>query len=319
MIDFSGAQPPWPASAMRLWEQCTADASRGSAADGNDVLRTEIGDHLGVSGENLTIVAGARAAAAAYGRIADRLALERPTFLGIAHAFTATRAQWHHFCWENLDEVPPGTAVWVTSPFRNPDGRSLTRCQVSSLQRRCASGGRVVINRSYQWFGPEPLIHGPEMVISLHKIAGREARIAAVCSPSFTDEARDFLPFLSPPMPWQLAWGLFIRRRGLDLLHGSYACPSMSASAAFWDTLGGLWAEGAPSGPGPSALLPLRPGIEENAAVTALTAKGYAVVAGRYFASTFPAIRVTFSGISEAEAAEFARVLASSGLLGHER
>lgn len=320
--DFTGVQPLWPRQASELWQRCAASASHmpRSAAHpdmmGDLQLREELARRLGFAVDELTIVSGARAAAAAYGRAASRLVLERPTFSGIGHAFTAVRAVWQHVSWDEFGCVPAEATIWVTSPCRNPDGLSLTSAQRETLARRCGEGGRVVVNRTYQWFANERLPPGVESVTSLHKLAGREARIAAVRSPTFASESRDWLSFLVPPVPWQRTWALFIREGGLELLVQAQAQTVAVAEAAFRAGFQECRPEAALPGTGPNALIPLRAGISEAAAVTTLARHGYQVVAGHYFASPYPAVRVSFSGVTPGQASALARAMCTLDLPG---
>jgi DNA-binding transcriptional MocR family regulator len=317
VIDLSGPQPLWPTDAALLWARCAATAARDTDAwaasppGGDPQLREQLAALWAADPDEITVVAGARAAAAAYGRLADRVLLERPTFSGITHALAAVRARWAQVPWDRLDRAPQGTAVWVTSPCRNPDGASLPPDAI----RRMAARGRLIVNRSYQWFADEPPPTHGDLVLSLHKLAGRGARLAAVRSADFASAAADFLPFLTPPVHWQRAWARFLREGGVRLLGAEHISRVRASSDAFRSELRTLGTGFAPAGTGPNVLVPLRRGIGEDAAVGALAARGFQVLAGRHFAACSPSIRVNFSAVHPEPAARFARALASSGIL----
>ncbi|NUR83331.1 MAG: hypothetical protein HOY71_04500 [Nonomuraea sp.] len=308
MIDLSGPSQPWPEAADRLWAGCAGDAVRGRE-EGGDLLRAELSSVFGLDPRHVTITPGARVAALAYGLAAGPVALERPTFTGVSAVLSAARVPWTYVPWPEIGDVRPGTLLWVTSPCRNPDG---ARIEDDVLARFLGAGGRVVVNATNVWFDDEPLpaVPGAEIVVSLHKLAGREARIAFVHSPRFAEEAADLLPGLTPSARWQHTWALFIRRGGLDLLRARVS-DMLKAREEFAAELGAYQVGGA----GPNVLLRLRPGAGEEAAAALLLARGFKVVEGRHFASPVPAVRANFSGVPAREAARFARVLRATGLL----
>jgi DNA-binding transcriptional MocR family regulator len=308
VIDLSGPPQPWPAVADRLWAGCASDAVRGSE-EGGDLLREELSSAFGLDPEHVTITPGARVAALAYGLVCGAVALERPTFTGVAAVLSAARVRWRYVTWSQIDDVPPGTLLWITSPCRNPDGASI---EADVLARCRRAGRRVVINATNVWFTDDPLpaVPGAEIVLSLHKLAGREARIALVHSPHFAAEAASLLPGLAPAARWQHTWALFIRRGGLDLLRARV--PDMlEAREEFTAEMD----EYPISGAGPNVLLRLRAGVGEEAATALLLARGFKVLEGRHFASPVPAIRVNFVGVPARDAARFARVLRTTDLL----
>ncbi len=123
MIDFSGAQPAWPREALELWAACVHDAAREEhlwrvpAPGGDEELRSWLGHHFTTEPAGITIVAGARAAALTYGRIAERLLVEAPTYLGLLPFLGAYGRRVEHFAWERIPvPVPERTVLLVTSP-----------------------------------------------------------------------------------------------------------------------------------------------------------------------------------------------------------
>ena len=134
MHDLSGTQPPWPGEAVRRWQACAAAAAQAAdlwrvpCPQGDDMLRARIGERFGLDPAMITITAGVRASALSYGRLAPRILLERPTFPGVLSVLTGLGAAVELTDWEWMlhGSLPADCALWFTSPFRNPDGASLS-------------------------------------------------------------------------------------------------------------------------------------------------------------------------------------------------
>jgi DNA-binding transcriptional MocR family regulator len=318
VIDLSGAGPPWPPAARDIWRDCllraTAAAEGWAALDyrGDPLLRQEIGRRHGVAPEHVTITAGVRAAALTYARREALILLERPGFDGVGYALSGAAGKVEQRSWARLlrAEPPPGAAVWLTSPGRNPDGASLSDADRRRLADRAARGHRIVINAAYGWFTPGvPAVAGADRLGSFHKVAGRGARLGWVESDRFFGEALPEIAGTTPPAAWQRAWGLFCAEGGLDLLAGAVVEDTRAALAAFDGELRGRAGAGAPPADGPNRLLPLAAGVEDTAALATLSAHGFALTSGAHFAAPWPALRATFTGVTPEQAAAFARAV----------
>jgi DNA-binding transcriptional MocR family regulator len=292
---------------------------RVPAPQGDEVLRGELGRLLAMDPESLTITASLRAAALTYARQASHIVLERPTFLGAWEVLRAGQARVEQRTWEEIlaGSMPAGATVWVTSPARNPDGRTLTAAETTRLAELLDSGHPLVVNETYRWFGPAAArVPGADAVGTLHKLVGVGSRIGWVASPTYFDSAFPEMLGTTPSRVWQRAWGLFLLRGGFELLQSAVIDPCLAAAGAFRAQLGELGY--AAKFDGPNALLPLAEGTAEDEALAAWRRDGYLVTAGRYFRCAEPAARVTFLGVAAPDAAAFARAAAASGLLWQE-
>lgn len=319
MIDLSGAGPTWPADARRIWRDCLARATDAASAwtsldyRGDPLLREAIGRRHGVPPEHVTITAGVRAAALTYARREPLILLERPGFDGVAYALsgaTVERRTWAQL----LDTEPPsGAAIWLTSPGRNPDGASLSTRDRERLADWSARGHRIVVNAAYAWFTPGvPAVPGADLLGSVHKVAGRGARLGWVCGERFFDDALPEIAGTTPPAAWQRAWGLFCVEGGLDRLATAAVEGTSAALAAFDAELRELSGHDVPRADGPNRLLPLAEGVDDTTALATLAERGFALTSGVHFGAT--GLRATFVDVVPEEAAAFARVACHSGL-----
>jgi 2-aminoadipate transaminase len=312
--NLTGAPPVWPAPARALFDDSFAAASKATelwqtpAPRGDDLLRQELGHLLGVHADLITITAGVRAAALTYARTERRLAVERPTFPGVVHTLRAAGATVTLHDWAELPGVPMDTAVWVTSPFRNPDGRSLSAAERDALAARAAAGHRVVVNGAYSWFGDHPVVPAADRLGSLHKIAGHGARIGWVVSSDFFDRATAELIGTPPSPVWQNAWGRFLRGGGAEMLIETTVAPALRAAAAFRERLPG------PHPGAPHTLLPLRRGVDEATALAYLAERSFRLNAGSDFFAE-GALRASFAGVDAATGRRLADVITRSDLL----
>ncbi len=325
MIDLSGTPDPWPAEAMALWAECASLAAGANelwtvpAPSGDHVLREVIANLLGFASDHITIVSSLRAAALTYARRYRRIFLERPSYPGVLPAFSGGAARLRMLPWDDifggaLPGDPSRTVLWVTSPCRNPDGISLTAANEVALRQRVAAGYRVVVNATYAWFSDRKAPEGVDVTGSLHKLRGVGARIGWVAGPHFFSEAVPELVGTTPSPVWQRAWGLFLRDGGMSVLRESYLARVATAAATFRDHLTATYGLAFPAFDGPSALIPLQDGVSEDAALAELERRGFRLVAGRHFHTTYPALRVTFFGVTPDAAARFADEAATSRL-----
>lgn len=312
--DLTGSPPVWSAPARALFADSLAAASKVSslwqtpAPRGDEVLRGELARLLGADADLITITAGVRAAALTYARTERHLAVERPTFPGVVHTMRAAGATVTLHDWHDLPDAPAGAAVWVTSPFRNPDGRSLSAAERDALAARVAAGRRVVVNSAYRWFGGRPDVPGADRLGSLHKIAGHGARLGWVVSPDFFERATAELIGTPPSPVWQNAWGRFLRRGGSDMLIETTVVPALRAAAAFHERLS------VPHSGAPHTLLTLPPGVDEAAALAYLAERSFSLNPGSaFFADS--ALRVSFAGADAETGRRLGDVAARSGFL----
>ncbi|MEW2625550.1 hypothetical protein [Streptomyces sp. NPDC048106] len=338
MIDLSGSPAPWPDEATRLWADRVAQAARQAdlwtvpAPRGDEVLREALADQLGLSAEQLTITASLRATALTYARRFGHVVLERPTYPGVLPVLagagaTVTRASWDELLKGAAGGEPGDTVLWLTSPGRNPDGRTLTDQDRRRVAELAAEGYRVVVNETYAWFcGHAGTPAGADSAGTLHKLRGVGARLGWMAGPGCFEEAFPELLGTPPSPVWQRAWGLFLQGGGLDLLRAGLLAEVDDAKAAFRDRLASAHGIAFPAFDGPNALIPLAPEaagappesgppateqLEEDA-LAAFREEGFEVVAARHFDAAQPALRATFFGVGAAEAIRFADAVARS-------
>jgi DNA-binding transcriptional MocR family regulator len=317
VIDLSGTGPAWPVAAREIWQDCllraTAAASAWTSLDyqGDPLLREAIGRRQGLRPEHLTITAGVRAAALTYGRRESLILLERPGFDGVRYALSGAAGKVEQRTWAQLLDVepPPGAAIWLTSPARNPDGISLSAHDRQRLTDWSGRGHRIVVNGAYGWFAPDtPHVAGADLLGSFHKVAGRGARLGWVYSERFFAEAVPEIAGTTPPPAWQRAWGLFCVEGGLDLIADATVDGTRAALAAFHGELRCLLGRDVAYADGPNRLLPLAEGIDDTTALATLRERGFALTSGVHFAAPWPGLRATFTDVAPDEAAAFARM-----------
>jgi DNA-binding transcriptional MocR family regulator len=332
VIDLSGSPAPWPAEAVEQWADCAARAARVAdlwtvpAPRGDDVLREALAAALGFPPDQVTIVASLRAAALTYARRFRRIVVERPTYPGVLPVLAGAGADVALATWPEILRDPGGTpeatAVWLTSPGRNPDGATLSPADRERLAALAGRGYRVVVNGTYAWFVGGRAPAAADSVGSLHKLRGVGARVGWVAGPGYFEEAFPELLGTPPSPVWQRAWGLFLHEGGLALLRATILAETAAAKASFVGRLAaahGLWL---PDFDGPSVLIPLADGDPradaeadvadaEDAARDALERAGFRTVAARDFHASGPALRATFLGVTAGDAELFADAVAS--------
>jgi DNA-binding transcriptional MocR family regulator len=322
-IDLSGSPPRWPTSAAELWRRCLTDAatqqdlSDWSDPQGDDVLRAELGRELNLSGDYLTITASLRAAALTYARRSDHIVIEQPTFDGAVRVLSGGHATVELRGWDRLDEasVRPGSTIWVTSPCRNPDGRTMSSAEYARLGGMAARGHRVVVNEAYRWFHPDaPRAIDVDLAGTLHKLAGVDARIGWVYSTDYFEEAFHEMVGTTPSSIWQRAWGLFLRRGGLVEVRTAVAGKSLAAAEAFKERLALLGGQREAAFDGVQTILPLAEGVREPKALDVLFRAGFKLVGGSAFHCRRPALRVSFLGAQSADGEKFAEAMCASKL-----
>lgn len=295
--DLTGRAELWDGPLLRLWRAAMTraladvDPSLRAPLGGDRMLREHLAGALGVAEERVVITSGVRSAAAPVTRQAGRVVVEQPTFLGVPQVLSSAGIRVTGAPWERIGDAPPGAAVWVTSPARNPDGRST---DPALLRELVADGRTVVCNTAYEWFAPPVLPDGVVRVGTFHKLAGPGAHLGWVVDAPGGRDLVEALWFAAPPLHWQRAWGYFIRAGGVALLRDRHT-DLAAARSAFLAELGL-----AESGAGPHVLV--RVAMAEEDAVAAAASAGVLVSPGTAFAVPEPAIRVCLFGLSPAAA-----------------
>ncbi|OIK26882.1 hypothetical protein [Streptomyces malaysiense] len=334
MIDLSGSPAPWPDEATRLWADRVGRAARQTdlwtvpAPQGDEVLRETLAGQLGLPAEQLTITASLRATALTYARRFGHVVLERPGYPGVVPVLASagaqvTRASWDELLKGGFGGDPRDTVLWLTSPGRNPDGRTLTGQERDRVTELAAEGHRVVVNETYAWFcGHAGTPAGADSAGTLHKLRGVGARLGWMAGPGCFEEAFPELLGTPPSPVWQRAWGLFLRDGGLDLLRNGPLAGVEAAKDAFRERLATAHGIEFPAFDGPNALIPLDPRAGEapaptaeqleESALEAFHEEGFKAVAARHFEAGLPALRATFFGVGAAGAVRFADAVARS-------
>jgi DNA-binding transcriptional MocR family regulator len=323
MIDLSGAAPVWPAAARRTWRRSLCEAALATSAMsafdpcGDELLREQIARVQRLEPELVTVVSSVRAAALSYRRRERVIVMERPTFDGVLLAASAGGARVQRADWAAMVHrwQPPYAALWFTSPGRNPDGASLDQAGCDALSEQVRRGRRVVVNGAHSWFAPAaPRVEGADLIGSLHKIAGRGARLAWVYSPDFAREALPELIGTTPPPLWQRAWGLFFAAGGVEELAAAVTGQTRAAVEAFHEGMRAKLGHDVPAADGPNRLLRLAPEVAEAQALARLEELGFRLTAGAPFGAGTPALRANFTGVQPEAAADFARLASDPSL-----
>lgn len=310
VLDLTGPWPPPGAECRRQW---LAAVGRAVAEDGAWLTAFGAGDaqvreHLavlfGTRADRLVLTGGIRAAAAALARTARRVLVECPTFAGVPPVFTSGGCEVRLRPWEALvgeQRRWSPDLVWVTSPARNPDGR---RAPPELLSELAAGPGRVVVNEVYRWFtAPMPLPAGCLVAGSTSKLAGGGTRIGWLHHPDGPVEPTPAERATAPAHLLQRTWAHFLAGGGLAALDRSTVRPVARAGAAY-RAAAGLPATENPADAVPFLVLDAAPGVSEEQLVDAFSRRGLRVGPGAAFHAPDPSVRICFTGLSEAEAAD---------------
>lgn len=269
------------------------------------MLRHALADHLGVPAAELAVTSGIRGQVASLLAGATALVVERPTFLSVPRLAAQYGVPVVALDWEDILDgrgVPEGATVWVTSPARNPDGRTLTRAEADRLDELAGAGRRVVVNQAYHWCVPDaPRPRAAILVGSLHKLAGGGTALGWQVTPGGAGPDRPAAG--GPPTAWQHAWASFIGAGGLELLAEAALEAPARRCRRFASAVRLPSGVELRYGDGPSLSLLLPDGTSEEAAVEALGGQGLAVGAGAAFGWDRAAVRLSFTGVSESQVA----------------
>lgn len=321
-IDLTGRVPAWPQDACRLMAACLSEALHGADSwqspprEGDEGLRAQIARIGGWRDTDVYVTTGVRGAALALLRGRRRLVLEAPSYRGIARLAGGLGLEVCRASWDGMPSYAagPDCVTWVTSPYRNPDGASVTAGQCTAI---AAGAGRLVQNVIYGLCrGTGPVADGAILVGSLGKLAGGGVRVGWAVGGGFAEIAAADLRAATPPLPWQRAWASFLARGGADLLLEAVVRPAEAARRAFVSAADWLGYTGCavPDG-GPFLLVPLPHGVDEQVATRLAHANGVRVGPGRDFDSPVPAVRLCFTTVTTTDAQIAAERL---GFLGGE-
>lgn len=329
-MDLTGPVRPWPErlvarfGAALEWSLRTTTWWRSPSPGGEPALLDRLGELFDVPADRTVVTGGVRHFAGdRAARHTAALLVEHPTFVDIPEIFAARGQQVRPFGWDALgtlpDSKPGAAALWLTSPYRNPDGRSLDHDSTKTVEEFADRGGTVFANQVYGWFTPDgrppPAPRGAWTVTSLAKLAGGGARLGWATAPPGVAPYTGLVLTGAPPAAWQHAWASFLDGPTYRTLRQHCVEPTLEARRAFTrrmvDTVG--WSI---TGGGMSLLLACA-GVTEDEAVDLLARGGLRVSPGRDFASPVPAVRLAFSGVTAAEADRAARLL--TGLTGQLR
>jgi DNA-binding transcriptional MocR family regulator len=320
-IDLTGPPRPWP---DRLRERFAERLDHGfrdrpgwhsPAPQGEPELLGRLAELFGCPPERTVVVGGVRPFAAALALATATARVETPGFADIPEIVGAGRPvralRWNELHQEPL-AGPPGL-VWLTSPFRNPDGRSIDTTVHTAVETLAARGHTVVVNQVYRWFtgpaGAAPAPSGAWTVTSLAKIAGGGMRLGWALAPPGVAIPRP-VTGVAPPTAWQRACAAFLDGATWQALWSACVEPTRQAQAAFARRAGELL--GWRVGDGPCMLLS-HARLSEPAMVAALREHGLMVSPGQAFHSPVPAVRLAFSGVTATQALTVAEVLARLG------
>ena len=300
IADLTGARPLWSAPELKAWRRAAVqtlaevDPTMAAPPGGDRMLREALAHIVPAAADRIMITSGVRASVGPLLRDCAEVVIERPTFAGVVHAIRRERVPVRAESWERMVRPQPsGTALWFTAPCRNPDGRCADEAFLTAMTAAAESGHRVVGNTAYQWFAPSPpLTTAVSWTGTLHKLAGRGARLGWVVADPADEDLLHGLALTAPPLLTQRTWGRFLAGGGADLLRQGHQ-ELRAAVAAFFAALG-------PAGPdgdrqGPNFLIPVP--VDDAEAVTRLAEAGVRVAPGSAFDAVEPSVRVTLAHV----------------------
>ncbi|GAA3434176.1 hypothetical protein GCM10018954_037800 [Kutzneria kofuensis] len=216
-----------------LWRDGLAEASRAASWEsrppwrGVPALRDALGRLVDFDqAAEFLVTGGIRPLIGAFALTGRRVVVERPSFEGVATAFRRCGARVLR---ADIDQAlrlarPAGDhLLWITSPWRNPDGWSLDPDVVERLADFVRRGGMLVQNETYRLFSPSTSpaparVPGAFVAGSLTKAAGPWSRLGWLIAPAVPGPVEAHLRASAPPTLWQEAWALFAAAGGFDRL-----------------------------------------------------------------------------------------------------
>ncbi|WP_431043052.1 aminotransferase class I/II-fold pyridoxal phosphate-dependent enzyme [Streptomyces sp. P1-3] len=309
MLDLTGPPRPWPQALVRRFGAAhdraleRPDRWGTPPPHGDPALLERLAELFGAPLGRTVVTGGVRQFAGGWAGRTRTALVERPGFADIGLVLAGVAAV-RALPWEELPGAARGSAervtVWVTSPYRNPDGRSLDAAGRAALTELARAGHHVVVNQVYRWFAPpEELPPGCWGVTSLAKLCGGGSRLGWATVPD-EDTVPPTLRGSGPATVWQRAWAGFLDRPTLASLYRSCVEPTLESRQIFTDRLGELlgWEF---TGGGMSLLLSWRGAAEEQVLAT-LAEQELMVGPGSAFDADRGSVRLAFSGIDTAGA-----------------
>ncbi|MCQ1575861.1 aminotransferase class I/II-fold pyridoxal phosphate-dependent enzyme [Streptomyces parvus] len=308
-LDLTGPPRPWPHALVRRFGAAhdraldRADCWATPPAEGDPELLERLAGLFGAPPGRTVVTGGVRQFAGSWaGRTRTALA-ERPGFADIGQVLAGT-ATVRALPWDELPgaarSCPEPVTVWVTSPYRNPDGRSLDTAGRTALAELARAGHQVVVNQVYQWYAPpEELPPGCWGTTSLAKLCGGGSRLGWATVPD-GDTALPALRGSGPATTWQRAWAGFLDRTTLASLHHACIEPTLEARRAFTDRVGDLLGWEFPGG-GMSLSLYWH-GAAEDRVMAEFAEQEVRVGPGSAFDGQPGSVRLAFTGVDTAEA-----------------
>lgn len=319
VLDLTGRAVEWQAPAVAAWLDALDRAARenpphlGAPHRGDPALRETLAAVTGHPVADLVVTAGVRHAVRGLVAGAAAIVVERPTFGGVPELLDQLNLDWRYDSWAGMTADPPrGGLLWVTSPGRNPDGRTLDPVAAAAMGKSAARvGARVVQNTSYRWYaGGVRLVPGSTEVSTFHKVAGPGARLGFAAGPGVSEWLRPELRSSSPTLLWQRCWDNFICGGGLDVLATGCA-QDRAARTAF---LAGIGVDGGVGAEGAHVLLRTdRTNLDLAGSVRSY---GLLLAPGEAFAAPAGTARASFAGVSAAVAADAAERLLRAARFG---
>jgi hypothetical protein len=264
--------------------------------------------------ERLLVTGGVRQFAALWAGRTRLSVVEQPTFADVPYILGGA-SEVRLTGWEDLEEeaahcTEPAT-FWVTSPLRNPDGRTLSKAEEGLLSRLPPAGHQVVVNQVYRWYAPEAcrVPEGAWSLSSLSKLVGGGSRLGWAVGPdpaATMDLARRWrMP--GPATVWQRTWARFLSPATVAALLAECVEPVAAARHAFAARAAELLGWEC-DGPGMSLALT---GAEdaEGALLQALARCGVQANPGSAFALP-SGVRLAFTGVDTSGAEQCAERIA---------
>ncbi|MBU7600090.1 aminotransferase class I/II-fold pyridoxal phosphate-dependent enzyme [Streptomyces sp. P38-E01] len=261
---MTGAPYRWPEDLAGLWRHCLERAVREPGWDtrppwrGDPGLRAALGAVLGLpAAEGGPFVSsGIRPLVAPFALLGRRVVVERPTFLGVVTAFERCGARVLRAEFEEAVRIARPARehlLWITSPWRNPDGWSLDRATAHRLAEFVADGGVLVQNETYRFFTTAASadglrVPGAFVAGSMAKAAGPWARLGWLHGGhdgTVPPQIEAHLRAAAPPTVWQRAWSRFAADGGFHLLLDR--CRTVAALTAHASSLAGARQHGGAS------------------------------------------------------------------------
>lgn len=311
MLDLTGPQRPWPAALVSAFGDSQANALRtqgawGPPRSGGDVrLINRLVELFDVPTDRVCITSGVRGFAAAWADSSRTMLVEAPGFTPLPAILGASgkirRGDWNEL-FTVAEEAEKPLSLWLTSPGRNPDGRSMSTAESTRLRALARKGHHVVVNQVYRWHAAElPSSTHVWTVNSLSKVSGGGSRLGwATFPPDATLPVA--LTQSGPATIWQRTWADFLSPATWQTLLRQCVEPTTEARLAFVERLRenlGWYPDGA--GDGVSVLLRVD-GISESQMVERFRAESLRVSPGASFDAPHPSVRIAFSGVSAEQA-----------------